>query len=73
MMKTILIILTLIVNIDIYQDASDPTRSIIVVEHDGISNYIPVDNKDFNDSLIDKIEAIVYPKGIYGNARKKNK
>jgi hypothetical protein len=43
-----------------YQDA-DPNRTVVVVDRDGVTKFITIDNKELDKpNLIDKIERIVY-------------
>lgn len=60
-MKPLLqLILIIEVIVSMYQDA-DPNRTVVVVDRDGVTKFITIDNKELDKpNLIDKIERIVY-------------
>lgn len=42
-------------NIDMYQDRTDRTKTVIIIEKDGLVDTYTVDNSELNDKLVDRL------------------
>lgn len=52
-------IVSAVIHLDMYQDLTDKTRTVVVIERDGVVKTLSVSNKDLDkESTLNKIEEL---------------